>query len=50
MAASFLAINAKSKNKDAAYTFFSEFLNKDGQELRLSGNGNAFHQSPAWTT
>ena len=41
VAASFLAINAKSKNKDAAYTFFSEFLSKDGQETRLADNGNA---------
>ena len=41
VAASFLAINKDAKNLDAAYTFFSEFLSRDGQTLRLKDSGNA---------
>ena len=41
VASSFLAINKNAADKDAAFTFFSEFLSKDGQTLRLSDNGNA---------
>ncbi|QOR45968.1 ABC transporter substrate-binding protein [Trueperella pecoris] len=41
VASSFLAINKKAADKEAAFTFFSEFLSKEGQTLRLSGNGNA---------
>lgn len=41
VAASYLAINAKTKDPDAALKFFSAFLNADGQRLRLEGAGNA---------
>lgn len=41
VASSFLAINKDTKNPAAAYTFFSEFLSKDGQTARLKDNGNA---------
>ncbi|MEW6927196.1 ABC transporter substrate-binding protein [Trueperella pyogenes] len=41
VASSFLAINKNAADKDAAFIFFSEFLSKDGQTLRLSNNGNA---------
>ena len=41
VAASYLAINAKTKDPEAALKFFSAFLNKDGQTLRLEGQGNA---------
>ncbi|CAM3405470.1 MULTISPECIES: ABC transporter substrate-binding protein [Paenibacillus] len=37
----YLVMNKASKNKEAAYTFFSEYLNKDGQRFRLQGGGNA---------
>lgn len=40
LAASFLAINDSTADADAAYTFFSEFLSAEGQEIRLAG-GNA---------
>lgn len=36
LASSFLAINAKAKDKDAAFTFFSEFLSAEGQKIRLA--------------
>lgn len=41
VAASYLAINAKTADPEAALTFFSEFLNAEGQKLRLEGQGNA---------
>lgn len=41
VAASYLAINGKTKNADAAYIFWSEFLSAEGQIFRLSGGGNA---------
>jgi multiple sugar transport system substrate-binding protein len=41
VASSFLAINKEAKDADAAYTFFEEFLSKDGQTLRLKDSGNA---------
>ena len=41
VAASYLAINKNSKNADAAFLFWSEFLNADGQKFRLQGDGNA---------
>lgn len=41
VAASYLAINAKAQNMEAASTFFSEFLNAEGQKLRLEDTGNA---------
>jgi multiple sugar transport system substrate-binding protein len=41
VAASYLAINKNSKNADAAFLFWSEFLNADGQKFRLAGGGNA---------
>ncbi|MBB1502016.1 extracellular solute-binding protein [Propioniciclava sp. MC1683] len=41
VAASYLAINAKTKDPEAALKFFSAFLNKEGQTLRLEGQGNA---------
>lgn len=41
VASSFLAINKAAANADAAFTFFEEFLSKDGQTLRLKDRGNA---------
>lgn len=41
VAASYLAINKDTKNADAAYLFWSEFLNAEGQKFRLQGDGNA---------
>ncbi|MGV8894932.1 MAG: ABC transporter substrate-binding protein [Rhodoglobus sp.] len=41
VAASYLAINAGTKAKDAAFTFWTEFLSAEGQTFRLSGGGNA---------
>ncbi|MGC3995521.1 MAG: hypothetical protein QM779_15620 [Propionicimonas sp.] len=41
VAASYLAINKNTKNADAAYLFWSEFLNAEGQKFRLQGGGNA---------
>ena len=36
LAASFLAINAKAADVEAAYTFFSDFLSAEGQRIRLA--------------
>lgn len=41
VAASYLAINGKTKAKDAAFTFWTEFLSAEGQKFRLTGGGNA---------
>nr|WP_202512797.1 sugar ABC transporter substrate-binding protein [Streptomyces sp. SID3343] len=41
VATSFLALNKDSKKADAAWTFLSEFVSKEGQTLRLKGGGNA---------
>ncbi|WP_022868241.1 ABC transporter substrate-binding protein [Schaalia vaccimaxillae] len=41
VASSFLAINKNAADKNAAFTFFSEFLSQEGQTLRLSNSGNA---------
>ena len=41
VAASYLAINAKTKNKAGSLAFFDAFLSADGQRLRLSEGGNA---------
>lgn len=41
VAASYLAINGATKNPDAAFLFWTEFLSADGQIFRLSGGGNA---------
>ncbi|WP_407358739.1 sugar ABC transporter substrate-binding protein [Microbacterium sp. LTA6] len=41
VATSFLAINGKTKVKDAAFTFWTEFLSAEGQTFRLEGGGNA---------
>ena len=41
MAASYLAINAKTKNKAGALAFYDTYLSAAGQELRLSEGGNA---------
>lgn len=41
MAASYLAVNKQAADPEAALTFFGEFLNADGQRLRLEGQGNA---------
>lgn len=41
VAVSYLAINAKTKNKDAAFTFWTNFLSAQGQTFRLKGGGNA---------
>lgn len=37
----YLVMNKNVKNKDAAWVFMSEFVNKDGQTFRLQGGGNA---------
>ncbi|WP_211748941.1 sugar ABC transporter substrate-binding protein [Paenibacillus sp. Marseille-Q4541] len=37
----YLVLNKTSKNKEAAYQFFSEFVSKEGQQFRLQGGGNA---------
>ena len=36
-ATSYLAINGKTKAKDAAFTFWTEFLSAEGQVFRLQG-------------
>lgn len=41
VAASYLAVNAKAADSEAALKFFTAFLNIDGQKLRLEGQGNA---------
>ena len=41
VAASYLAINKKVGDREAALKFFSSFLDADGQRLRLEGAGNA---------
>lgn len=41
VASSFLVINKKAADPAAAYTFFSEFLSKEGQTARLKDKGNA---------
>ncbi|WP_193597668.1 ABC transporter substrate-binding protein [Microbacterium sp. YJN-G] len=41
VATSFLAINGKTEVKDAAFTFWTEFLSAEGQIFRLQGEGNA---------
>lgn len=41
VAVSYLAINAKTKNQDAAFTFWTNFLSAEGQTFRLKGGGNA---------
>ncbi|MGN6426903.1 MAG: ABC transporter substrate-binding protein [Leifsonia sp.] len=41
VAVSYLAINAKTKNKDAAFEFWTSFLSAEGQTFRLKGGGNA---------
>ena len=41
VATSFLAINKGTKVKDAAFTFWTEFLSAQGQTFRLQGGGNA---------
>lgn len=41
VAASYLAINKASKNADAAWAFFQEFVGVEGQTFRLQGGGNA---------
>ncbi len=41
VAASYLAINKKAADVEAAYTFFSEFLSAKGQKLRLETTGTA---------
>ncbi len=41
VAVSYLAINAKTKNKDAAFEFWTNFLSAEGQTARLQGGGNA---------
>ena len=41
IAASYLAVNADTKNKDAAFTYWTEFLSAEGQTFRLTGGGNA---------
>jgi multiple sugar transport system substrate-binding protein len=37
----YAVINAKSSNADAAFTFLTDFVSKDGQVFRLKGGGNA---------
>lgn len=41
VAASYLAVNAKAQDPEAALKFFSAFLDAEGQQLRLEGTGNA---------
>ncbi|WP_406278074.1 ABC transporter substrate-binding protein [Embleya sp. NBC_00896] len=41
VATSFLALNKDSKQAEAAWTFMSEFVSKEGQITRLKGGGNA---------
>lgn len=41
VAVSYLAINAKTKNADAAFEFWTNFLSSEGQTFRLKGGGNA---------
>ncbi len=41
VATSFLSLNKDTKHADAAWTFLSEFVAKEGQTLRLKGGGNA---------
>lgn len=41
VATSFLAMNKATKSKDAAFTFWTEFLSAEGQNFRLQGGGNA---------
>ncbi|WP_114854354.1 extracellular solute-binding protein [Brachybacterium sp. YJGR34] len=41
VAASYLAVNAQTQAQEAALGFFGEFLNTDGQRLRLEGSGTA---------
>ena len=41
VATSYLAINAKTKKKDNAFLFWTEFLSAEGQTFRLEGGGNA---------
>ena len=41
VATSYLAINGKTAAKDAAFTFWTEFLSAEGQTFRLEGGGNA---------
>lgn len=41
VAVSYLAINKDTKSRDAAFTFWTEFLSAEGQIARLSGDGNA---------
>lgn len=37
VAASYLTINKDTKHRDEAFTFLSEFVSKEGQQLRLKG-------------
>jgi multiple sugar transport system substrate-binding protein len=41
IATAYMVMNANTKNKDAAWVFMSEFVNKEGQTFRLQGGGNA---------
>lgn len=41
VAASYLAVNAKTADPDSALAFFGAFLDADGQRLRLEDQGNA---------
>lgn len=41
VATSYLAINKNTEKKDAAFTFWTEFLSAEGQTFRLQGGGNA---------
>jgi multiple sugar transport system substrate-binding protein len=41
VATSYLAMNSQTKAKDAAFTFWTEFLSAEGQTFRLQGAGNA---------
>ncbi|MBM7800396.1 multiple sugar transport system substrate-binding protein [Microlunatus panaciterrae] len=36
-----MSVNPKAKNMDVTLKFASDFVNKDGQQYRLSGGGNA---------
>lgn len=41
VAVAYIAVNAASKNPDAAFTFLTNFVSPAGQQFRLQGGGNA---------
>ncbi|ALS26781.1 ABC transporter substrate-binding protein [Paenibacillus sp. 32O-W] len=41
IATAYMVMNKATKHKEAAYTFLSEFVSREGQIFRLQGGGNA---------